>query len=122
MKELKLGHFAGPFKEIPFDNYIQSPIGLVPKNDNDTRLIFHLSSPRNDSVNSNTPKELCTVKYKDLDNAIKLCLKVGRGCYVAKSDMKSAFRNLPVRPEDRCWLMMKAKKPGGWSMVFGIFS
>ena len=46
MKEVKLGRVAGPFKEIPFDNFIQSPIGLVPKaggDGNETRLIFHLS-------------------------------------------------------------------------------
>ena len=56
LKEVKLNHFAGPFSEIPYENYIQSPVGLVPKSDNDTRLVFHLSAPRNDSVNSNTPK------------------------------------------------------------------
>ena len=44
MKEVGLKRFAGPFKKNPFDDYIQSPIGLV-LNDNgkDTRLIFHLS-------------------------------------------------------------------------------
>ena len=31
MKEVKLGRYAGPFREIPFNNYIQSLIGLVPK-------------------------------------------------------------------------------------------
>ena len=50
MKEVKLGRYAGPFKEIPdefADDFIQSLIGLVPKDDGkDTRLIFHLSYPR----------------------------------------------------------------------------
>ena len=31
MKEVKLKRYAGPFKHIPYQNYIQSPIGLVPK-------------------------------------------------------------------------------------------
>ena len=31
MKEVEAKRFAGPFENIPFDNYIQSPIGLVPK-------------------------------------------------------------------------------------------
>ena len=31
MKEVKLKRVAGPYKTIPFDNYIQSPIGLIPK-------------------------------------------------------------------------------------------
>ena len=47
MKEVKLNRFAGPYKSVPFENYIQSPIGLVPKDDGkDCRLIFHLSYPR----------------------------------------------------------------------------
>ena len=46
MKEVKCQRVAGPFEDIPFDNFIQSPIGLVPKaggDGNQTRLIFHLS-------------------------------------------------------------------------------
>ena len=39
MKEVKLGRFAGPYESIPFDNYVQSPIGLVPKKGGKTRLI-----------------------------------------------------------------------------------
>ena len=35
MKEVKAKRYAGPFKSIPFEYYIQSPIGLVPK-DNGT--------------------------------------------------------------------------------------
>ena len=46
MKEVKLKRFAGPFKKPRFEFYIQSPIGLVPKDDDDHRLIFHLSYPR----------------------------------------------------------------------------
>ena len=46
MKEVKELRYAGPFKKIPFENYIQSPIGLVPKDGGkDTWLIFHLSYP-----------------------------------------------------------------------------
>ena len=47
MKEVKLKRFAGPYSSIPFEHYIQSPVGLVPKgNGSDVRLIFHLSYPR----------------------------------------------------------------------------
>ena len=61
MKEVKLGQFAGPFESIPYDKYIQSCIGLVPKHElGETRLIFHLSYPHGDSVNSNTPKSKCS--------------------------------------------------------------
>ena len=65
-KEVKLGRYAGPYNSIPFDNYIQLPIGLVPKDRGaSTRLIFHLSYPRDlrkgYSVNANTPKSKCSL-------------------------------------------------------------
>ena len=44
MDEVKQGRYAGPFEKIPYKNaYVQSPIGLVSKDGNKTRLIFHLS-------------------------------------------------------------------------------
>ena len=43
IKEVKMKRFVGPFDEVTFHNFIQSPIGLVPKSGNKTRLIFHLS-------------------------------------------------------------------------------
>ena len=77
MEEVKLKRIAGPFKRIPFRNFIQSPIGLVPKAGNKTRMIFHLSYDFKSykSVNHYIPEELCTVKYNDLDVAVKLILK-----------------------------------------------
>ena len=66
IKEVEAKRYAGPFAEIPFqDYYIQSPIGLVPKdNGKCTCLKFHLSYPRDGKslVNYNTPKEMCTMK------------------------------------------------------------
>ena len=115
MKEVKLKRYAGPFETIPFqDHYIQSPIGLVPKDGGiDTRLIFHLSHPKNKgtSVNANTPEDLCKVVYPMFDDAIKLCLGEGKGCMLGKSDAKAAFRNLGIRPQDFWLLVMKAKSP-----------
>ena len=114
MKEVKEKRYAGPFETIPFKNYIQSPIGLVPKdNGKKTRLIFHLSYPRNEgtSVNENTPKELSTVSYADFDEAIKLCLRAGKNCKIGKSDMTSAFRHLGIKKEHWKFLVMKAKSP-----------
>ena len=115
MKEVKLGRYAGPFAEIPFEeHYIQSPIGLVPKdNGTDSRLIFHLSYPKrgNKSVNANTPAELCTVTYPDFNQAIELCLKEGKNCKISRSDMKAAFRNLCIRKQDYWLLIMKAQSP-----------
>ena len=81
MKEVSLGHVAGPFDEVPFEDFIQSPIGLVPKAGTDqTRLIFHLSydfkSDGHKSVNFHTPKDKCSVKYRDLDFAVRTYLQL----------------------------------------------
>ena len=115
MKEVREQRYAGPFTEIPFNNYVQSPIGLVPKDGGkDTRLIFHLSYPRgkcSSSVNANTPEHLCSVTYPDFNEAIQLCLKAGKGCKIAKSDMKSAFRYLGIKKMHWKFLIMKAKCP-----------
>ena len=105
MKEVKEKRFAGPFFENPYkdSHFIQSPIGLVPKdNGRDTRLIFHLSHPRGTgkSVNANTPERLCKVTYPNFDDAVKLCVMEGVGCFISRSDAKSAFRNICIRIED----------------------
>ena len=116
MKEVKLKCFAGPFEDIPFKetHYIQSPIWLVPKdNGSDMRLIFHLSYPRGTgrSVNANTPAELCSVKYPDFNEVIKICLAEGKNCKISRSDMKAAFRNLGISKRDFWLLIIKAKCP-----------
>ena len=122
MKEVGLGQYAGPFKEeeIPFDTFIQSPIGLVPKdNGTDTRLIFHLSYPRDgQSINSETPKDQCSVKYLDFDLAVLRCLEElslascpSNGLFAGKLDVRSTFRNLGMRVQDFKLLTMKAQSP-----------
>ena len=118
MKEVKERRYVGPFleKDIPFDTYIQSPIGLVPKDGGkSTRLIFHLSYPKiktgSTSVNANTPRHLCSVTYPELGDAIRLCLQAGRFCHVSKSDLKSAFRQLGIAKKYWRYLLLKAKSP-----------
>ena len=126
MKEVRLQRYVGPFLTIPEeyqDDYIQSPIGLVPKDGGkNTRLIFHLSHPRLGlgdfplSVNANIPKENCHVKYPDFADAVLLCLNTGRCCYIGKSDFKSAFRVLGLKSDSWHYLIMRARSPldGKW--------
>ena len=113
--------FAGPYEDIPFDYYVQLPIGLIPKAGNKTCLIFHLSyefKSGNGSVNSHTPKEKCTVKYNDLDEVIRKSLrlldslgKTSAIIWYGKTDVQSAFRLIPTKP-GQWWLMiMKAQHP-----------
>ena len=120
MAEVKEKRYAGPFKKLPFEeDFIQSPIGLVPKDGGrKTRLIFHLSYPKNTnkSVNANTPKELTSVQYPSFDEAVQLCLGSGKGCAAGKSDLTAAFRHLPIAKKFWKYLVMKAKSPldGKW--------
>ena len=126
--EVKLARYAGPFKldDLPFDKYIQSPIGLVPKAGRETRLIFHLSynfDNGNSSLNADTPKDKCWVKYRDLDHAVKNCLLLLEKAneiaeegmvaviFYSKADLKSAFRILPILVIQRKWLLMMAENP-----------
>ena len=124
MKEVSLKRYAGPFTEIPFKNYVQSPIGLVPKAENQTRLIFHLSydfPSGNKSVNHYTPQHKCTVKYRDLDHAVINALRLLRmykeatnkeGClWYSKTDIKSAFRILCLAVKTFWLLVMYAIHP-----------
>ena len=103
MKEVKAQHYAGPFERPPSNYFIQSPLGLVPKSGNKTRLIFHLSynfgeSDADKSVNFHTPSELCTVHYRDLEHTIKHCLRLikmtnlDQILFFSKTDCSNAFR------------------------------
>ena len=115
IKEVKKGRFAGPFRDKPpFDDFIQSPSRLVPKGDgSDTQLIFHLSYPRvgGFSINSETPRELCLVKYCDFSQAVRACLKLRVSCKLAKSDAVSAFHNLGILRSQWNLLVLVAKYP-----------
>ena len=102
MKEVKLKHVASSYDTIPFSNFIQSPIGLVPKAGSEqTRLIFHLSydfkdknNPKNSlgSVNHYTPKEKCSVKYRDLEFAVRTYLQLYEEMNDNKGDTDSIHR------------------------------
>ena len=126
MKEVNDKRVAGPFKEIPFEDYMQSPIGLVPKAEGKTRMIFHLSYDfklsNRKSLNACTPEEMSSVKYHDLDTVMDLCIHLlcnvdavpGNSnfpIWFSKTDLQNAFRLLPVKRSQWQWLVFKAKHP-----------
>ena len=43
----------------------------------------HLSYPAGSSVNDGIPKELATVRYATIDDAIRLIKSLGKGCFLA---------------------------------------
>ena len=100
-KEITAGRIAGPFTRPPFPDFRSSLIGIVPKKTpNEVRLIHHLSYPSGFSVNDNIPADCSTVHYATVNQAVKLVQRLGVGCFLAKTDIKSAFRIIPVHPQD----------------------
>lgn len=100
-KEVAEGRVAGPFPFPPFPNLRISYLGLVEKkNGSDFRLIHHLSYPKNESVNDFIDPKLCYVKYASFDEAVAIVQELGQGCLLGKSDLKNAFRILPVAAKD----------------------
>ena len=101
--ELEAGRIAGPFSSRPRHDLKLSPLGVVSKRqEGQYRLIHHLSFPRASgwSVNEGISKEHTSVSYAGIEDAIALIKQLGRGCFLAKTDIKSAFRILPVHRDD----------------------
>ena len=107
-KECDAGRIVGPFTAPPFPNFRCSPLGIVPKKDpSEFRLIHHLSYPKGSSVNDFIPDYCSTVKYASVGDAVKLLKRLGKGCFMAKTDVKSAFRIIPIHPADYSLLGLK---------------
>ncbi|XP_053143317.1 uncharacterized protein LOC128341176 isoform X1 [Hemicordylus capensis] len=100
-KEVALGRVLGPFRDLPLPDLRISPLGVVPKKaPGEYHLIHHLSFPHGSSVNDGIPDSLCSVKYTSFDQAIRVVRSCGKGALLAKCDIESAFRLLPVHPGD----------------------
>ena len=100
-KEIEAGRIAGPFLAPPFAQFRVSPVGVVPKKvPGEFRLIHHLSYPKGLSVNNGIPNVNTSVSYANIKDAIRFIKKAGPGCFVAKTDVQSAFRIIPINPKD----------------------
>ena len=64
-------------------------------------MITDLSSPQGNSVNDSIDPSLCSLKYAAIDQAIRLIRLVGKGAVLAKMDLKSAYRMVPIHPSDQ---------------------
>ena len=100
-KEIQSGRVEGPFSDPPFNAFRVSPLGLVPKKEpGEYRMIHHLSYPKGNSVNDFIDQDLCSVQYTKFDAVIQMVQQLGQGALLAKTDIKSAFRLLPVSKTD----------------------
>lgn len=80
-----------------------SPMGIIPKANqrNKFRLICDLSYPQAHSVNDGIDPELCSLHYTSVGDAVTLVKTFGVGATMAKLDLKSAYRMVPVHPQDQ---------------------
>ena len=86
-----------------------SPFGVIPKSHQPGKwcLIVNLSHPSGHSVNDAIPTEPFSITYISIDDAIQKTVDLGLNALLAKIDIKSAFRLIPVHPADRHWLAME---------------
>ena len=98
--EIEAGRIPGHLDELPFKNFQINSMGLVKKKEkNKFRMIYDLSHPKKDSINSNIADIFSEVSYSSLEDALQLIAMCGPSVYLAKADIKSAFRLIPVRPD-----------------------
>ena len=97
-KELRLGRI---FCNDKFNVVSQIKIGTVPKSNGKRRLVRHGTWPYNGtSVNSLIHPDCASISLPTLIDICKLFLKVGKGAWICKEDLKSAYRQFGVHHDD----------------------
>ena len=104
-KECAEGRVLGPLNCNDFPQVHTSRFGVIPKGSTGKwRLIVDMSSPEGRSVNDAIHEAWCSLNYVGTKDAAREIVARGRGTLMAKVDVKSAYRNIPIHPDDR-WMM-----------------
>jgi hypothetical protein len=107
-KDVRQGKKSGPHTTPPFPFFSVSPIGAVPKDTDSVRVIHHLSYPYGaDSISINAGIEREPLELGRFDDACNAVMKAGRGCFLIKLDVEAAYKQVPVRVEDRALLGLR---------------
>jgi len=104
----------GNYVPVSFKPVIVSALGAVPKADSqELRLIHDCSMPCSQGVNSyiNITKE----KFQTVDDAVSL---IGNNYFLAKVDLRHAYRSIPVHPANYPALGLKWKFKGDSSFSY----
>lgn len=84
----------GPFLSPPHDDFVSSPLGVIPKKEpNSFRVIHDLSFPKGRSINDTIPNDLKAVSYEDFDHVVSLMVARGAGSLIAKVDYQVGIYN-----------------------------
>ena len=100
------GNVLGPFPTSTAPQVHISRIGVIPKKlqPGQWRLITDLSHPEGASINDAINPKLCSLSYITVNEVAERAVQLGRGSLIAKIDIKSAYRLVPVHPCDCHWL------------------
>jgi hypothetical protein len=109
VKEVRAGRRLGPYAEPPFEWGRVSPLIIVPKKQStEPRICLNLSWPRGESVNDSVrDHELHLMSFAQ---ATDLVAAAGRGSFLYKADVKSAFKCVRVRTADWPLLVMRWRR------------
>ena len=122
-----MGRIAGPFEK----GDLQPPVhinrfGIIPKKHQEGkyRLIVDMSYPDGGSINDGIDPDLCSLTYLKLEEVVHAIGRKGKGALLAKMDLESAYRIIPVHPSDRHLIGMewKGKVYVDLALPFGLGS
>ena len=100
-KECEAGRILGPFSTPPLSNFSPQDWNLYPSTMVDgmsSTIFLHLRIGfiMNDFINPST----YSLSYCSVDNAYAFVNQLGAGTSLSKTDLKDAFRLIPIRPAD----------------------
>ena len=101
--ERAAGRILGPLDQSAVLGLHTSRMDVVPKGHmpGKWRLITDLSFPEGASVNDGIDPELCSLQYTSVERVARVAQQWGPHALLAKVDIKSAYRLVPVHLDDR---------------------
>lgn len=77
-----------------------------------------MSFPEGSSVNDGIDPSTCSLSYFSVHDAARDVFRQGQHSLMAKVDVKSAYQNIPVHPDDRWLLSMQWEVHCMWILPY----
>ena len=100
------GQDYGPTRPIKVSGCTHQPIWCDPKEVRQVEADCGSVSPPDKSMNDGIQGDSCSLTYMMVADAVEMIAEWGQGTLLAKVDIKSAYRIIPVHPEDHQLLGM----------------
>ena len=91
-----------PYRDGQVGDLHVNGMGVIPKGHTPGKwqLITDISYPAGESVNDSIDASLCSLQYMTVEAVANRALRLGKGALLAKLDIKSVYRFVPVHPSD----------------------